>query len=233
MLVGADIVNGAVVALAAIEIGRTGIGFQAHLAVSWKRIAHSPCANLKKLKEANKKDHFMSPDYIRRILAAAPLDMNRVAASAIAALILTGLRREEILQSRHEHLDLEKGSLYLPKTKNGRSRHVVLNDAAIEVFKSAPRMLDSPWIFPGKDPMKPFNNRTKAWHRILTAAKVERCRLHDCRHAFASMLVNEGASLYQVQLLQGPRLQRHHAALCAPCVKHPAQYVTACLEPRQ
>jgi hypothetical protein len=100
-------------------------------------------------------------------------------------------------------LDLDKGSLYLPKTKNGRSRHVVLNDAAIHIFKSAPRMLDSPWIFPGKEPMKPLNNPTKAWHLILAAAGVECCRLHDRRHAFASMLVNEGASLYQVQLLLG------------------------------
>jgi hypothetical protein len=33
MLVGADIVAAAVVALAAIEIGRTGIGFQAHAIV--------------------------------------------------------------------------------------------------------------------------------------------------------------------------------------------------------
>jgi integrase len=174
-----------------------------NLAVSWKRISHSPCANLKKLKEPNKKDRFMSPEEVRRILAAAPLDINRVASHAISALVLTELRREEILQSRHVHLDLEKGSLYLPKTKNGRSRHVVLNDAAIAVFKNAPRIVGSPWIFPGKDPMKPLNNPTKAWYRILAAAGVERCRLHDCRHAFASMLVNEGASLYQVQLLLG------------------------------
>lgn len=76
-----------------------------------------------------------------------------------SALILTGLRREEILLSRHEHLDLENGSLFPPKTKNGRSRHVGLNYAAIEVFKSAPRMDDSPWIFPGKYPMKPLNKR--------------------------------------------------------------------------
>jgi integrase len=200
-----------------------------NLAVSWKRISHSPCANLKKLKEANRKDRFMSPDDIRRILAAAPLDMNPVAASAISALILTGLRREEILQSRHEHLDLENGSLFLPKTKNGRSRYVVLNDAAIDVFKSAPRRDDSPWIFPGKDPMKPLNNPTKAWHRILAAAKVERCRLHDCRHAFASMLVNEGASLYQVQLLLGHASSvttQRYAHLASSTLRNTSQLVS-------
>ena len=174
-----------------------------NLAVSWKRITASPCTNLKKLRENNKKERFLSPDEVRRVLAAAPQDINRVAASAISALILTGLRREEILQSRHENLDLEGASLYLPKTKNGKSRHVVLNDAAIEVFKNAPRVVGSPWIFPGKDPMKPLNNPTKAWHRILKAASVERCRLHDCRHTFASMLVNQGATLYQVKELLG------------------------------
>ncbi len=174
-----------------------------NLAVSYKRISESPCANMKKLKEANKKDRFLSPDQVREILAAAQLDMNRVAGNAISALILTGLRREEVLRSRHEHLDLEKKSLYLPKTKNGRSRHVALNDAALKIFKAMPRVGDSPWIFPGKDPMKPLNNPTKAWHRILAAAGVERCRLHDCRHTFASLLVNAGASLYQVQQLLG------------------------------
>lgn len=174
-----------------------------NLAVSYKRISESPCANMKKLKEANKKDRFLSPDQVREILAAAQLDMNRVAGNAISALILTGLRREEVLRSRHEHLDLEKKSLYLPKTKNGRTRHVALNDAALKIFKTTPRIDGSPWIFPGKDPMKPLNNPTKAWHRILAAAGVERCRLHDCRHTFASLLVNAGASLYQVQQLLG------------------------------
>jgi integrase len=162
-----------------------------------------PCANMKKLKESNKKDRFLTPDQVREILAVAQLDMNRVAGNAISALILTGLRREEILRSRHEHLDLEKKSLYLPKTKSGKSRHVALNDAALAIFKATPRINGSPWIFPGKDPTKPLNNPTKAWHRILAAAGVERCRLHDCRHTFASLLVNAGASLYQVQLLLG------------------------------
>jgi integrase len=158
---------------------------------------------MKKLKESNKKDRFLTPDQVREILAVAQLDMNRVAGNAISALILTGLRREEILRSRHEHLDLEKKSLYLPKTKSGKSRHVALNDAALAIFKATPRIDGSPWIFPGKDPTKPLNNPTKAWHRILAAAGVERCRLHDCRHTFASLLVNAGASLYQVQLLLG------------------------------
>lgn len=200
-----------------------------NLAVSWKRIERSPCEGIKKLKENVTKERFLSPDEVRSILAVARSDMNVVAGYAISALILTGLRREEILQSRYEHLDLTKGSLYLPHTKSGRARHVVLNDAAMEVFESVPRAADSPWIFFGKDPMKPLNNPTKAWHRILKAAGVERCRLHDCRHTFASMLVNEGASLFLVQQLLGHASSvttQRYAHLASSTLRNTSQLVS-------
>jgi integrase len=200
-----------------------------NLAVSWKRIERSPCEGIKKLKENSLKERALSPDEVRRLLAVAPLDMNVVAGYAISALMLTGLRREEILKSRYEHLDLEKRLLYLPHTKSGRSRYVVLNDAAMEVFKSVPRVADSPWIFFGKDPMKPLNNPTKAWHRILKAAGAERCRLHNCRHSFASMLVNEGASLYQVQQLLGHASSvttQRYAHLAASTLRNTSQLVS-------
>ena len=77
--------------------------------------------------------------------------------------------------------------------------------------------------------MKPLNNPTKAWHRILTAAKVDKCRLHDCRHAFASMLVNEGASLYQVQLLLGHASSvttQRYAHLASSTLRNTSQLVS-------
>jgi integrase len=199
-----------------------------NLAVSWKKIERSPCDGLKKLKENNKRERFLSPDEVRSILTVATRDINFYASNAIRFLMLTGLRREEVLQSRHEHLDLEKASLYLPHTKSGRSRHVVLNDAAFDVIKNLPKT-QSPWIFPGKDPMKPLNNPTKAWHRILKAAGVDQCRLHDCRHTFASLLVNEGASLYQVQQLLGHASSvttQRYAHLASSTLRNTSQLVS-------
>jgi len=38
---------------------------------------------------------------------------------------------------------------------------------------------------------------------IILMVEPTKAQAHDCRHAFASMSVNEGASLYQVQLLLG------------------------------
>jgi integrase len=200
-----------------------------NLAVSWNKLERSPCQHLKKLKEQNKRERFLTPLEISRIMAESANDSNVFAAGAICALLMTGLRREEVLKSRKENLDIDKGRLYLPHTKSGRSRTVELNDAAIAVFKGLPNIATSPWLFPGKDTDKPLNNPTKAWHRILKAANVEQCRIHDCRHSFASMLVNEGASLYLVQQLLGhasSATTERYAHLSANTLRNTSQLVS-------
>ena len=166
---------------------------------------------------------------MRAVLAAADQDYNVYASQAIKLLILTGVRREEAMQARWESVDLEKGFLYLPKTKSGRSRYVTLNDAAKAVLENLPRIVGSPWVFPGKDSSKPICNPVKAFHRILEAAGVEKCRIHDCRHSFASMLVNQGASLYQVQQLLGHAsvsTTQRYAHLAASTLRNTSQLVS-------
>lgn len=169
------------------------------LAVKWQRIDKNPCLGIDKFREEAKHDRFLSPEETRRVMVAAEQDINLYAGAAIQLLLLTGCRREEILQLEHRHVDLEKGMFYLSQTKNGRSRYVILNDAARQLLADLPKVKNSPWVFPGRDPKKPLNNPRKAFLRILKAADVEQCRIHDLRHSHASLLVNEGVSLYQVQ----------------------------------
>ena len=63
--------------------------------------------------------------------------------------------------------------------------------------------IDSPWVFPGKDPSKPLSSPRKAWCRASTKADVVYARMHDIRHSFASACVRSGPSLYAVQNLLG------------------------------
>lgn len=174
-----------------------------NLAVANDYIDKSPCTGIKKLKEANKVTRFMSIDEVQRVIAASEKDANQVAAKGIQLLLYTGLRRNEVFTARWENFDEELRTLYLPETKSGRTRHVTLNDGALAILKGLPRLDDCPWCFPGRDPVKALNNPTKAWHRILKVAGVDDFRIHDCRHGFASALVNAGTPLYQVQQLLG------------------------------
>lgn len=203
------------------------------LAVQWGRVDKNPCIGIKKFKENGQKQRFLSPEEVRRVVAAAEKDINFYAGKAVQLLLLTGIRREECCQSRWEHVDLEQGTLFLAKTKSGRSRYVVLNDSARKLLAELPRVDGSPWVFPGRDPRKPLNNPRKAWLRILAVAEVEVCRLHDCRHTHASLLVNAGASLYQVQAILGhasPQTTQRYSHLASQTLRDVSQMVSRVVE---
>ncbi|MCV5824145.1 hypothetical protein OFN33_27140, partial [Escherichia coli] len=57
------------------------------------------------LKENNQRTRFFDADEIRRILDAATQYPNKAAGGLIAMLLLTGTRKSEMLNVRHEHID--------------------------------------------------------------------------------------------------------------------------------
>lgn len=173
------------------------------LAMQWERVTKNPCQGIKKHKENNQRDRYLSQDEIQRLFQAMAQESNRVTVAALTFLLLTGMRKEEALQAKWEALDLERGTLFLPQTKSGKSRHVVLNPDALALVKAQPKRDGNPYLFPGKVPGQALNNPHKCFRRILNAAGIENLRIHDLRHSFASLAVNAGATLYQVQHLLG------------------------------
>jgi integrase len=173
------------------------------MGVNWQRIDRNPCSGITKFREPQQRTDCLSHEDMQKMLQAMESEKNLQAKTALKLLLLSGTRREEALQSRWEHIDLDAALWYLPKTKNGKTRHVLLNPEAVELLRNHPRSDGSPWVFPGKDPSKPLNNPRKAFSRILAAANLPHMKIHGLRHAFASLAVSAGASLYQVQHLLG------------------------------
>ena len=89
---------------------------------------------------------------------------------------------------------------YIPQTKSGKSRHVILNAMAIDILEAIPRIAGNPYVFPGKITGQAINSPIKAFKRIIKRAGIESSfRLHDSRHTVASLIINNGGSLYDVQ----------------------------------
>jgi integrase len=174
-----------------------------NVAIQWDIIERSPTKGVKKFKEDNQKQRFLSADEIGRLYQAMEGEDNKVAVNALKLLLLTGCRREEILKLKWENVSIESGTLFLPDSKTG-SRYVQLNAAARELLTSIVRG-KGPFVFPGhRDENKPLNNPRKCFTRILEDAEIsEGVRLHDLRHTHASILVNAGASLFVVQKALG------------------------------
>jgi len=67
-------------------------------------------------------------------------------------------------------------------------------------LEGLPIVVGNPYVFPGKVEGQPINNPIKAFKRIIDRAGIESSfRVHDIRHSHASLIINNGGSLYDVQ----------------------------------
>ena len=66
-----------------------------------------------------------------------------------------------------------------------------------------PRVEGCPWAFANPDTGKPFISIYCSWHSARTQAGLADVRMHDLRHSFASLLINSGRTLYEVQHILG------------------------------
>ena len=172
-------------------------------AVALEYVERNWCMGIDRLKEDNKRQAALTPDQAGRLLAALEADQNTIAASAIALLLLTGVRLREATHARVEDVQLGQRLWFLPKAKTG-ARHIHLNDAAVAILaKQASMAQGSGWLFPGRDPSKPLGDVRSTFFRALAKAGLPPMRRHDLRHSFASLAVSAGRSLYDVQALLG------------------------------
>ncbi len=174
-----------------------------NLAMLWGLVETSPAKGIRLHAEHNQRQRYLSTDELRRFLKALDTEPNRTAADFFRLLLATGTRKTEALTCRWADVDIEQRRWLLRHTKNGRSRFVLLNDSALAVFQSRPHPPGAIFAFPGKDAGKAMNNPMKAFRRVLKVASITDFRLHDLRHAHASLAINSGASLYEVQNLLG------------------------------
>ena len=119
----------------------------------------------------------------------------------------TGLRRGELFQLRWRDVDLIGRRLTVrgAEAKSGQTRHVPLNDAALNALQ-AWRPASADWtafVFPGRYDGDALDDIKHAWAALLKAANVHNFRFHDCRHDFASKLVMKGVDLNTVRELLG------------------------------
>jgi integrase len=162
-------------------------------------------------------------------LAAAEHDgENAVAVAAVRLLILTGCRKSEILAARHEWVDMERGHLHLPDSKTD-AKLVLLGAPALAVIASLPIVDGNPYLLPGSKEGMHYIGLPKAWGRIRARAGLHNVRLHDLRHAFASIGASSGDSLLIIGALLGHRdakTTQRYAHLQADPVKAAADRIS-------
>lgn len=136
------------------------------------------------------------------MFTSALLPANPTAVSVLRFLMFTGWRESEALTLRWSEVDLGRGFATLMDTKSGKSVRV-LSAPARELVAAQPRLEGSPYVFPGRDPMKPLRELQRLWYAARAHAGLEDVRLHDLRHSVASLAAEHGHSLFVIGKLLG------------------------------
>ncbi|MBF0308911.1 MAG: site-specific integrase [Magnetococcales bacterium] len=167
--------------------------------------ANNPAHGLKKYPE-QKRERFLSGEELARLgealREAEQEGVNPTAIAALRLLLLTGMRRGEVLTLQWSHVDFERSCLRLPDSKTG-AKAVHLGAAALELLAGLPRIHGEPFVFPGSIPGQPLVGLPRVWLKIRDRAGLSDVRIHDTRHGFASVGVTSGMGLPIIGALLG------------------------------
>ncbi len=186
------------------------------LAIQWDILEKNPVQGLPKLQENNARQRYLSPEEVLAFTNALAAEKNRQAADFLTLLLLTGARVGELLNTRHG--DIADTAWLIPISKSGKSRIVFLGETAKALFARQPRVAGNDYLFPGSP--RQGNPRmvapVKAFERVKAQAELRDLRLHDLRHSFASLAIQAGATLYDIQNVLGhstPQMTQRYSHL--------------------
>lgn len=153
------------------------------------------------------------------------------AATALRLLLVTGCRRNEILNLRWEDVDLEHNWLLLRDATTG-ARSVPLSPAARELLTALPRQPGNPWVIAGRRPGTRLSNLNESWKVVRAEAELDDVRIEDFRAFYISRAVALGMGLTTIgQLLGHKQIQTtaRFVQLERDAVKAAAESVSASL----
>jgi len=156
-----------------------------------------------KVKRANYIKHCQKRD---GLTPPAPLDgaYGDYLTPLVLLALNTGIRRGGLLGL--EWSDIDGHAIHVRPTidKAGKGYSVVLSKEAKQVIRLWKHQSGGTGlVFPNARTGQVIRSIKTVWGNLMRDAKLENFRFHDCRHSFASKLVQAGVPLYTVQQLLG------------------------------
>lgn len=183
-----------------------------NLARHWGYIERSKdLSNIQRLALGDYKQRFLSEAEIAELLKHAQRTTHPHIYNVVRLLLLTGARNGEARLARWCDIDRSKRVWTVPRSKSGRSRRIILSTAAMAVLDDCVANAErlglgtdgKSYVFTNPRTLTAYDSFYAVWHLIRAAAELPDVRIHDLRHTYASVLVNKGVSLYEVQTLLG------------------------------
>ena len=170
-------------------------------ALAWEMLDEgqgNPAGRVERFPEVSRK-RYASEREIERLARAIDHEPSLFVRSLIWLYLLTGARKNELMQARWDQVDWEREILNLPSTKSGEPQIIPLSKASMGILQAIPCLEDNPHIFPGARKGQHLVNISKNWKRIRAAAEVPDLRIHDLRRTVGSWMTQQGVDLNAIK----------------------------------
>jgi integrase len=149
--------------------------------------------------KAKSRDRALSPEEVRKFLKAVfESNIRRQFKIGLHLLLLTMVRKSELLLARWEHVDFEQAEWHIPveHSKTGKAHIVFLSRQAVALFKELQALAGgSNLVMPGRGSLtKPFahNGINNALKVSLAGQDIPAFTVHDLRRTASTLLHENG-----------------------------------------
>ncbi len=199
-------------AASTINQHRTILNSVFNFAIKRQKYDRNPVSAVPQRKEPPGRDRFLPLADFKRLTDECRSDPALNAFVWIAAT--TGARKGEILSRRWEEVQMEGAAphLYIPRSKNGRSKRLPLADEAIRALEALPSYKRGEYLFPvDRSNIRYAGKREYLWdirkpfQAACDRAGVKKLRIHDLRHMATTILFLEGIPEAIIRKMTGHR----------------------------
>lgn len=163
-------------------------------------IETNPTNKTKKLIEDNRRHRYLSHDEWNKLIIVLPPEIK----SIVIVALLSGLRKNNVLQLKWEQIDMNLRTIELLKQEN-KGKKVIKHPISNALYKvlMALEPKEKGYVFVNPKTGLPYTSIRKSFDTALKNAGIEDAYFHDLRRTFGTWLHEEGVSIRTIQELLG------------------------------
>ena len=116
------------------------------------------------------RERYVTRAELPALWSAIEQESNPYVKAAMKLYLFVGLRKTELLRTRWDEIDLERGEWRVLRTKSGRAHEVPIPEPAAAILRDLPRTAGNPHVFPGARSGRHLVNIDKSWRRVRRTA---------------------------------------------------------------
>lgn len=167
------------------------------LALDNDLIDKNPCRKLGNLRIKNPPERYLTKDEEVQLLKVCSPTMQAV----IKTAILSGLRKNELLNLKWVDINFNEKYLIARETKNNKTREVPLCEPLIEVLNSITKIGE--YVFINPITLDKYKDVRSSFDRAVKRSGIPHISFHKLRHTTASRLNELGVDIVTIQEILG------------------------------